>query len=144
MTTKQLENLYRTACAGKGYEGNEGQFKIWKQTLQWCEEADLAQALVWYFSDNINFPMPAELKALAGRAMRERTSKLAIKTDLVGWYCPECGIHMSAFLPPGSDTTRVCKGVPRVYKGEDVPCGAIMQEMYRRDSGDVNKHAQRA
>ena len=34
--------------------------------------------------------------------------------------------------------------VPRVYKGDDVPCGAIMQEMYRRDSGDVNKHAQRA
>ena len=136
MTDTQLKELYRTACHGKGFEPNDGQFKVWKQTLGWCEEADLAQALVWYFSDNAAFPMPAELKTLSERARRERVSRAAQKTELVGWFCPECGVHLSGFLDPSDHAPRACKGVPRTGPTGEV-CGAIMVEMYRCAASDA-------
>ena len=108
MTTKQLEKLYEMACRGKGYEPNDGQFKLWKQTLGWCEEVDLGQALVWYFSENTAFPMPAELKPLSARSLRERTNKTKDLRWYVTWECPTCGFRMSGFLSEDADLERRC------------------------------------
>ena len=136
MTTKELESLYKTACYGKGFEPNKGQFKVWEQTLGWCEEKHLAQAIIWWFSDNVSFPMPAELKPLAERSRREQMARAQEKTELVGWTCPECGIHVSGFIPPTDHEPRVCNGVPKGSPqldewGRPLPCGAILEETYR-------------
>lgn len=141
MTTKELEGIYATACAAKGYTPNDGQFKIWKQTLGWCERKDLEAALVEFFTNNTGFPMPAELKTLSESARRQRVSKLEQKTELVMWRCPECGIGCSGFPPVGDTTPRTCRGLPRTGPSQDehgnrIYCGAILEEKYRGELGN--------
>lgn len=99
MTDPQLRKIYRRACDGKGFEPNEGQFKLWKQTLGWCEEEDLAQGLVWYFEANTSFPMPAELKPLSERARRERIAKNSGPAIQTVWQCEDCGHTVSSLDP---------------------------------------------
>ena len=128
MTTKELTGIYRVACQAKGYDGNEGQFKIWKQILGWCERIDLEKALETYFAGNTAFPMPAELKPLAERARRERMARLSQKEMLAMWRCPDCGAGLSAYLPEGSSTDgRRCQGVPtrKGYQPGEI-CGAAL------------------
>ena len=136
MTPKQLEAIYRTACAGKGYEGSKAQCKVWEQTIGWCEEADLSQALIWYFQANTTFPMPAELKPLSERARVARVSKNTGPKDEVRWRCPDCGVTMTGFIDPQDRYTRVCRGIPRGKpqvdgEGRQLPCGGIMDEIAR-------------
>lgn len=136
MTDNQLKEIYRTACYGKGFEPNDGQFKVWKQTLGWCEEADLAQALVWYFQENTSFPMPAELKPLSERARRGRTAKTTGPKDEVRWRCPDCYVTMTGSIDPSDDRPRICRGLPRNRpqcdpQGNPIPCGAVMDEIER-------------
>jgi hypothetical protein len=137
MTEGELKHLYRTACAGKNYEPTDGQFKIWKQTLGWCEEVDLSQALVWYFQDNTGFPMPAELKTLSETARRQRVSRIAVVKDEVRWRCPDCGVTMTGFIDPTDRAIRVCRGFPAHDRpqtnpdGSPIPCGGIMDEIAR-------------
>ena len=90
MKPTELRGIYEVACQAKGYEANDGQYKIWQQILGWCERKDLEQALAWYFETETKFPMPAELKGLAGRAMWERTAKSSEKRYLVAFQCPMC------------------------------------------------------
>jgi hypothetical protein len=128
MTDTQLRNLYKTACAGKNYEPTDGQFKVWKQTLGWCEEKHLAQALVWWFESNQNFPMPADLKPLAEKCRRQNERNLTIKQDLVRWHCPECGIFATGFVPVGMEgSPQVCRGNGR----EGGACNELMGMVYR-------------
>jgi hypothetical protein len=129
MTDKELKDLYVTACSGKGFEPSDGQFKLWKQTLGWCEQSDLAKALVEYFSTNTAFPMPAELKALSEQARRIRVTQAARKTVLVRWQCPDCKVTMCGWIPPEDRDPRACRGVAR--EGGRANCGAIMNEVYR-------------
>ena len=110
MTTKQLEKIYQSACQAKGYEPNDGQFKIWKQVLGWFEEADLNAALASWFTDNVTFPMPAELKTLAGHALRQRQAKSATQRYLVVWICLKCNWLMSGYLAQGESADRFCRG----------------------------------
>ena len=136
MTTAQLKKLYQTACDGKGFEGNAGQFKVWQQTLGWCEETDLAQALVWYFQENTSFPMPADLKPLSERARRARTSSNTGPKDEVRWQCPDCGVIMTGFIDRADNRTRICRATPRNgpqhdAAGNSIPCGAAMNEIQR-------------
>ena len=140
MKDSELRQLYQTACHGKGYEPNDGQFKLWKQTLGWCEERDLAQALVWYFEANSGFPMPADLKPLAERARRTRTLEAAAPKDVVIWQCPDCGVTMTGFVGEGESIERRCAGAYR-KRGEmprSLPkgqvCGARMQVCARTKS----------
>ena len=128
MTEKELRNLYQTACDGKGYIGNEGQFKVWKQTLGWCEERDLAKALVAYFESNTAFPMPAELKTLAESARRARMTAASVSKELAHWHCAECGVYQGGHILASDHEPRVCRGVPREGSGI---CGAIMDEVKR-------------
>ena len=116
MTGSELKELYQAACDGKGFEGNAGQFKIWQQTLGWCQQADLAQALIWYFQENTAFPMPAELKTLSERARRERLTK-SQNEWYVHYRCPICRatitkIHTSEERPP-----RTCNSPYGAYAG---------------------------
>lgn len=120
MTDKRLREIYALACGAKGFEPNESQFKIWKQILGWAEEKDLEQALVWYFTDNLTFPMPAELKALAGRAARERQSRSAEKKYLVGFQCPECGSTEAGYFPNADIERRVCNSPYKIEGGKRV------------------------
>jgi hypothetical protein len=108
MTTKELEGIYATACQAKGFEPNDGQFRIWRQTLGWVDRADLEQALIWYFSENTNFPMPSELKTLAGRAQQARVARTSEARFLVVWLCPVCGFRQSGFLAQNADARRYC------------------------------------
>jgi hypothetical protein len=128
MMTKELEGIYRVACQAKGYEGNDGQFKIWKQTLGWCERPDLEKALEVWFSSSTAFPMPADLKPLSEQARRARAARLAQKEMLVMWHCLDCGVGLSGYLAEGESTEgRRCKGIPRrkeYERGEH--CGGIM------------------
>lgn len=113
MTDAQLKKIYQTACDGKGYEANEGQFKLWKQVLGWCDEADLAQALVYHFSDSTAFPMPADLKALISRARMARVARSTETAFLVRWECKTCGIHQSGYIPLHDQRARICCGIPK-------------------------------
>lgn len=108
MTKTQLEELYKVSCAGKGFKPTDGQFKVWTLTLLHLEHADLSQALVWYFSENTNFPMPAELKQLAEKSRRQR---LAAKDNRqrVTFVCPVCRMRVVGFYAPGEDTTVTCR-----------------------------------
>jgi hypothetical protein len=113
MTDKQLQKIYQTACAGKNYEPSDGQFKVWKQTLGWIEEEDLAQALVDWFSNNSTFPMPAELKPLAMHAKDQRIARTSIKKYLVRWQCRECKITQCGWIPESDHEPRICRGIPQ-------------------------------
>jgi hypothetical protein len=131
MKDTELKELYRTACAGKGFEPSDGQFKIWKQTLGWIEMQDLEAALTAWYADNQSFPMPAALKPLAMSNKQRRETRISQPLDLVRWRCHECKITMTGFIPPYDEGYRRCRGIPRDgkydqnYRGEKV-CGAQM------------------
>lgn len=131
MKDTELKELYRTACAGKGFEPNDGQFKVWKQTLGWIDEQDLAQALGRWFTENHALPMPADLKPLAMENKQRRTTSASQPLDLVRWRCPDCKKTMSGFIPHYDEGYRRCRGIPRDgkydqnHQGERV-CGAQM------------------
>jgi hypothetical protein len=108
MTEPELRKLYVMVCDGKGYQANDGQFKVWKQTLGWCEEPDLAQGILWWMADNAAFPMPAELKPLAERAKRERLARAGVKRYLVMWQCRVCGHSRTGFLTMEERGARYC------------------------------------
>jgi hypothetical protein len=108
MTTKELQGIYETACHAKGYTPNDGQFKIWRQTLGWCERKDLEAALVSYFTDNSGFPMPAELKPLSEHNRRLRVAQASESRALVVWLCPVCGYRRSGFLTSLESAYRKC------------------------------------
>jgi hypothetical protein len=132
MTDKELRDVYANACSAKGFEPNSGQFKVWKLTLGWCEECDLAQAVTWYYMTNTAFPMPAELKPLAERSRQQRLARAQSPKQLVRWECPECGIYASAYIDPQDYNPRICQGIPReATKGERMICGAVMVEVHR-------------
>lgn len=116
MNLKQMQGIYRMACEGKGYKGNEGQAKVWMLTMGNLEEEDLAQALLWYWADNTAFPMPAELKTLAEKARRQRTA------SGLGWIvtyeCMDChltytSVHKNELRPP-----KVCRSPYRKENGK--------------------------
>jgi hypothetical protein len=132
MTDPELRKIYKSACDGKGYEPNDGQFKVWKLTLAWCDQRDLAQALVYWFGDNTAFPMPAELKPLAERARRARTAKASAATDLVGWRCTICKVTRCGLISPEDHDPRYCQGIPKRpgYKPGEI-CGGNLIEVHR-------------
>lgn len=110
MKTNELEVIYNQACQTKGFEQTDGQFKTWKQVLGWCERKDLEVAVARYFEKNVNFPMPAELRTLAGEIMRDREAKTSEKRYLVAWRCLVCGFTQSGFLTMSDRGLRYCRG----------------------------------
>lgn len=140
MTDSELRNIYRVACEGKGFVGNEGQFKLWKQTLGWCAEKHLAQAMVWWFEDNQGFPMPADLKPLAERAMREERAGSANANWYFCWVCPCCGVRKGGFYAEDASTERRCtspyepKGKRQGFLPAGQVCGAKMDLFSKEDA----------
>ena len=135
MTTKELEKIYEMACRTKGFQPDDAQFKLWKRVLGWCERVDLDEALTRYFTENVNFPMPAELRPLAAECQRRRSAKVAERTYLVTWQCLDCGVTRSGWIPFGDDQVRTCRGIPRKSNGSDqngapIPCGGILEIAY--------------
>ena len=147
MTEKELRIVYASACSGKGFEPNDGQFKVWKQTLGWCDERDLAQALIWFYEEDTTFPMPAELKPLAERARRERAARSEVRRGLVMWKCPVCAWKMAGFLTLEDRALRFCRSswgpslpvdAPRVngtrperkQLGQGVTCGTQLDILH--------------
>jgi hypothetical protein len=131
MTEAQLKNLYKVACDGKGFVGNDGQFKVWKQTLGWTEEKDLAKALVWWFTAETDFPMPALLKPLIERSRRERIAKASQRRFHVRWQCTTCHYTMQGFLAEDTNLERYCQSIPqREYTLGEI-CGGNMEVIYR-------------
>jgi len=142
MNDGQLRNVYQTACDAKGYDANEGQFKIWKRLLGWSEMRDLGRAIEMWYEEETNFPMPAQLKPLVDRAVRERSAKSRAKTDLVRWQCPICGGTCAGFIPPDDFAPRTCKSIYGPMLRPDEPCqnrslplndtcGSVMNEICR-------------
>lgn len=125
MTNNEMKEIYETACRGKGYEPNDGQFKIWKQVLGWCEAQDLARALIQWFTDNASFPMPAELKPLSEQARRERVARSSVKLDYVVYQCPVCMGTRSGW-PEDPERQRYCMN----YR-DGSRCGTILQIVLR-------------
>lgn len=146
MTSKELEKLYAQTCAVKGFEPNTGQFKVWKQTLGWIEERDLAEALTGWFATQIAFPMPAELKPLAMSAKRKRELEAERPRQLTIWQCPTCGSTQSGFITADDDKPRYCRspftgrfvGGKREQHGPDSDGNAVLcgQQMQVRYAGD--------
>jgi hypothetical protein len=97
MTDKDLKEIYKMACATKGFEPSDGQYKIWKQTLGWCDPKDLEKAIVEYFTTNQNFPMPAELKPLAEAARLKRVRPTTGYEFTTGYRCPRCALTVTSF-----------------------------------------------
>lgn len=97
MTPKQLESLYKLVCDGKGFAPNDGQFKIWKQTLGFYEEKDVSQAITSFFQRNSTFPMPAELRPLIESARRQRIAKAGQPSVYTLWRCMECGYRFGTW-----------------------------------------------
>jgi len=108
MTKTELRGIYEVCCQAKAFEPNDGQLKIWQQILGWCERKDLVQALAWYFETEIKFPMPAELKALAGKAQRERQARSSEKKYLVCFQCPLCGATVSHYFTLAEFRIPIC------------------------------------
>ena len=116
MTKDQMTDLYKTACAGKGFKPNDPQLKLWQSTMGYLEHADLAQAIVWFFEANTGFPMPAELKPLAEKSRHQRTA------SGLGWIvtyeCPDChltfvSVHKDEQRPP-----KTCRAPYRNVNGK--------------------------
>ncbi len=52
-----------------------------------------------------------------------------VKTYLVRWHCPDCGIYASGYIRSDDDAPRVCKGNARIDAKRvsfDI-CGGIMK-----------------
>jgi hypothetical protein len=140
MTKTDLKELYQVACDGKGRKADDGQLRVWVLTLLHLDKADLSQALVWYFTENSDFPMPAQLKPLAERARRNRFTA-GNQKGRVAWMCPTCKTRTVGFLAPGAETLRTCHSsygpcdpVRKIYSpslpcdanGQAQLCGAIL------------------
>ena len=135
MTKRELEQVYKLACDGKGFKPNDGQFKIWQLTLGNLEELDLQQALVWYWADNTNFPMPAELKTLAERSRRARASQTL--GWIVRYQCPVCGMTMTSNPHTENRPPRTCNSCygpigSGIMLEEGEVCGAILDVLEDR------------
>ena len=139
MTDKELKEIYKTACFGKGFQPNDSQFKLWKQTLGWAEEADLAKALVYYFQESSTFPMPAELKHLIERSRRERLEKSTGPCEQVEYECPQCHAPFSTVVNVGDTRPRLCLVVAE--HNELRGCRVRLTELNRMP---VNKQQKRA
>ena len=135
MNLKQMQGIYRMACEGKGYKGNEAQLKLWFLTMGGFEEADVAQGLIWYWETNTAFPMPAELKILAEKARRGRQS------SALGWIvryqCPQCGVTMTSVRKTEEWSPRACNSRygpigSRIMLPPDEVCGAILDVLEDR------------
>lgn len=139
MTDKQLRVLYQTACDGKGFQPNDGQYKIWKQTLGWAEEADLARALMYYFEENTDFPMPAQLKHLIERSRRERLTASEQPCETVEYGCPECHAPFSVVVGVGDARPRLCLVANGI--GELRGCRVLLTELGRMPVPKQQKRA---
>ena len=129
MTDKELKEIYKTACSGKGFQPNDSQFKLWKQTLGWCEAADLAKALVYFFQDQPGFPMPADLRHLVERAKRERLMESEGPKELVEYECPQCHAPFSTVVAVGDCRPRICLVVD--YRNQLTGCRVRLREVGR-------------
>ncbi len=144
MKPSEMKTIYQESCrtAANRPVPDEAQEKIWRQIMIGFDPADLRGGLAIWWQTEKYLPMPAELKPLAERARRERMAKAQEKQDLVGWTCPECGIHASGFISPTDHEPRVCRGVakgsPQLDEwGRPIPCGAILEETHRGTAGKV-------
>ena len=104
----EMSDLYFAACDAKGYRGTEGQLKIWQQILGYAEKRDLQKALEFYWQDNKEFPMPAELRHLVERARRERLQVTDEPCEQVEYECPECHAPFSTVVNVGDTRPRLC------------------------------------
>ena len=135
MTDKDLKAVYESACDTKGFEGNAGQFKMWKQVLGWCERVDLQKALETYFAGNAGFPMPADLKPLAERARSERAARASGPEIYTVWECAECKTRMGSW-DAGWNPSR-CRGLVAVPLGHPDYGKACLSRSFRVVGRDV-------
>jgi len=119
MTDQKMKELYAFACDQKGFDPNDGQFKMWKQTLGWCDSGDLEKAIVAWYEENETFPMPALLKPLAEQARRKRTAPTTRYEFTTAYRCPRCNETCVGFTPAHEQRCERCwKGG---YLGRDNP-----------------------
>lgn len=104
----EMAQIYYGACEARAYKGSDAQLKIWRQMLAYAEKRDLEKALVFYWRDNTEFPMPAELGHLVERARRERLAVSSGPKERVEYTCPSCGAPFSTFVDPGDTRPRLC------------------------------------
>jgi hypothetical protein len=135
----EMSQIYFEACDAKGYKGNDGQLKIWRQTLAYAEKKDLQQALIFYWQDNTDFPMPAELRHLVERARRERLAESSEPKEFVEYECPQCHAPFSTVVNVGDTRPRLCLVVAE--HNELRGCRVRLTELNRMP---VNKQQKRA
>lgn len=139
MTDSELKELYRKACYSKNYEPSDGQFKVWKQTLGFADEPDLARALTLFFQDNTEFPMPSQLKHLIERARRERLQASELPCEHVEYECPSCHAPFSTVVNVGDNRNRICLIVDQENKLRG--CRVRLTELSRTPSQKGQKRA---
>lgn len=130
MKPAETAAIYYEACDAKGYKGNEGQLKIWRQQLGYAERKDLERALELYWQTNVEFPMPAQLRHLVERARRERLEAADVPKELVEYDCPECHAPFSTIVDVGDHGPRLCLLVNE--KNEFVGCRVRLTETQRK------------
>lgn len=110
MTIKPADmgRIYYDACDAKGYKGNEGQLKLWRQMLGYADLGDLRTAMELYWQENSDFPMPAQLRHLVERARRERLEKSGGPSEMVEYECPQCHAPFSTVVDVGDMRPRLC------------------------------------
>lgn len=129
MTPSETAAIYYGACDLKGYKGNDGQLRTWRQQLGYAEAQDLEKALELYWKDNTEFPMPSQLRSLVERSRRERLEVSDSPKELVEYVCPECQAPFSTYVEIGDRRNRICAVVNE--KHEIKGCRVRLEERRR-------------
>jgi hypothetical protein len=134
-----MGRIYYDACDAKGYKGNEGQLKLWRQMLGYAELRDLQKAMEIYWQDNSDFPMPAQLRHLVERARRERMEKSGGPSEMVEYECPSCHAPLSTVVEVGDTRPRLC--LVANEKQELRGCRVRLTELSRMPTAKNQKRA---
>jgi hypothetical protein len=105
MKRNELESIYAVACAAKGFQPNDSQFKVWWKTLGVIKREDLEAALMAWFSTHADFPMPVELRIAADNVHSARVKMREYHQQQV---CPKCNSLVEMMRPIGEQFRTWC------------------------------------
>jgi hypothetical protein len=125
----EMSAIYYACCDAKGYKGSDEQLKLWNKTLGYAEKVDLQAALILHWSDNTDFPMPADLRHLVERSKRERLMESEGPKELVEYVCPQCHAPFSTVVAVGDYRPRICLVVD--YRNQLTGCRVRLREVGR-------------
>lgn len=107
MKRTDLESIYALACAAKGFQPNDAQFRIWWKTLGGLERGEVETALLSWFKNHTDFPMPAELQLAVEGIHRENAPAKEYYQQQV---CPRCNGVVGMLRPIGEQFRTWCLG----------------------------------